>query len=210
MTCAFLGNPRPTVTLYKGDVNITANSKFWYNSTSGVCTIVIPTCTLKDSGEYSVLVQNELGKDRSSCALTVYGEGPRRARLGAGRRPCVPSGPEAQDGRLGGCIFSFTLPTGGVNISPTGRTRCLSPILSMSFVTCLEPPGLGVCNPSVDCSLQPLVGLDLPLKKILVIGSNPDWPGTISVAGFWKAFLCLRDFTSDSDVRPRLKAPGLG
>ncbi|XP_043436714.1 immunoglobulin superfamily member 22 [Prionailurus bengalensis] len=72
MTCAFLGNPRPTVTLYKGDVNITANSKFWYNSTSGVCTIVIPTCTLKDSGEYSVLVENELGKDRSSCALTVY------------------------------------------------------------------------------------------------------------------------------------------
>lgn len=74
MTCAFLGNPRPTVTLYKGDVNITANSKFWYNSTSGVCTIVIPTCTLKDSGEYSVLVENELGKDRSSCTLTVYGE----------------------------------------------------------------------------------------------------------------------------------------
>ncbi|XP_030873384.1 immunoglobulin-like and fibronectin type III domain-containing protein 1 [Leptonychotes weddellii] len=72
MTCAFLGNPRPTVTLYKGDVNITANSKFWYNSTSGVCTLVIPTCTLKDSGEYSVLVENELGKDRSSCTLTVF------------------------------------------------------------------------------------------------------------------------------------------
>uniref|UniRef100_A0A671FUY1 Immunoglobulin superfamily member 22 n=1 Tax=Rhinolophus ferrumequinum TaxID=59479 RepID=A0A671FUY1_RHIFE len=72
MTCAFLGNPRPTVTLYKGEVNITANSKFWYNSTSGVCTLVIPTCTLKDSGEYSVLVENELGKDRSSCTLTVY------------------------------------------------------------------------------------------------------------------------------------------
>ncbi|XP_051820852.1 immunoglobulin superfamily member 22 [Antechinus flavipes] len=72
MSCAFLGNPRPTVTLYKGDVNITANSKFWYNSTSGVCTLVIPTCTLKDSGDYSVLVENELGKDRSSCTLTVY------------------------------------------------------------------------------------------------------------------------------------------
>lgn len=108
MTCAFLGNPRPTVTLYKGDVNITANSKFWYNSTSGVCTIVIPTCTLKDSGEYSVLVENELGKDRSSCALTVYGEGTRRARLGAGRRPCVPSGPEAQDGRLGVHFFIYS------------------------------------------------------------------------------------------------------
>uniref|UniRef100_A0A2K6FXV0 Immunoglobulin superfamily member 22 n=1 Tax=Propithecus coquereli TaxID=379532 RepID=A0A2K6FXV0_PROCO len=72
MTCAFLGNPRPTVTLYKGDVNITANSKFWYNCTSGVCTLVIPTCTLKDSGDYSVLVGNDLGKHRSSCTLTVY------------------------------------------------------------------------------------------------------------------------------------------
>ncbi|CAK6449256.1 unnamed protein product [Pipistrellus nathusii] len=70
--CAFLGNPLPTVTLYKGDVNITANSKFWYNSTSGVCTIIIPTCTLKDSSEYSVPVENELGKDRSGCTLTVY------------------------------------------------------------------------------------------------------------------------------------------
>lgn len=77
------------MTLYKGDVNITANSKFWYNSTSGVCTIVIPTCTLKDSGEYSVLVENELGKDRSSCTLTVYGESavdPGRGWGGGGAR----------------------------------------------------------------------------------------------------------------------------
>lgn len=72
MTCAFLGNPRPTVTLYKGDVNITANSKFWYNSTSGVCTLLMPTCTPKDSGDYNVLVENELGRDRSSCRLPVY------------------------------------------------------------------------------------------------------------------------------------------
>ncbi|KAK2093514.1 hypothetical protein P7K49_027252 [Saguinus oedipus] len=72
MTCAFLGNPWPTVTLYKGDISITANSKLWYNSTSSVCTLVIPTCTLKDSGDYSVLVENELGKDHSSCTLTVY------------------------------------------------------------------------------------------------------------------------------------------
>lgn len=77
------------MTLYKGDINITANSKFWYNSTSGVCTIVIPTCTLKDSGEYSVLVENELGKDRSSCTLTVYGKraaGRARGGVGMGNR----------------------------------------------------------------------------------------------------------------------------
>ncbi|XP_020666573.3 immunoglobulin superfamily member 22 [Pogona vitticeps] len=72
MSCAFLGKPRPVVTLYKGNVNITANSKFWYNSSSGVCTVMIPTCTAKDSGEYSILIENELGQDKCSCTLTVY------------------------------------------------------------------------------------------------------------------------------------------
>ncbi|XP_062974483.1 immunoglobulin superfamily member 22 [Elgaria multicarinata webbii] len=72
MSCAFLGNPRPVVTLYKGNVNITANSKFWYNSTSGVCTLMIPTCSYKDSGEYSILIENELGQEKCSCTLTVY------------------------------------------------------------------------------------------------------------------------------------------
>lgn len=74
MSCAFLGNPRPAITLYKGEVNITAHSKFWYNSTSGVCTLMIPTCTAKDSGEYSILIENELGKEKCSCTLTVYGK----------------------------------------------------------------------------------------------------------------------------------------
>lgn len=50
-TCAFLGNPRPAATVYKGGVNITANSKFWYKSTSRVCTIFIRTCTLQEGGE---------------------------------------------------------------------------------------------------------------------------------------------------------------
>ncbi|XP_039206714.1 immunoglobulin superfamily member 22 [Crotalus tigris] len=72
MSCAFLGNPRPEITLYKGEINITAHSKFWYNSTSGVCTLMIPTCTAKDSGEYTVLIENELGKEKCSCTLTVY------------------------------------------------------------------------------------------------------------------------------------------
>lgn len=74
MSCAFLGNPRPVVTLYKGNVNITANSKFWYNSTSGVCTLMIPACTTKDSGDYSILIENELGQEKCNCTLTVYGK----------------------------------------------------------------------------------------------------------------------------------------
>nr|XP_028588967.1 immunoglobulin superfamily member 22 [Podarcis muralis] len=72
MSCAFLGNPRPVVTLYKGQINITANSKFWYNSTSGVCTLMIPTCTAKDTGEYTIEIENQLGQEKCSCTLTVY------------------------------------------------------------------------------------------------------------------------------------------
>uniref|UniRef100_A0A670I8A8 Immunoglobulin superfamily member 22 n=1 Tax=Podarcis muralis TaxID=64176 RepID=A0A670I8A8_PODMU len=74
MSCAFLGNPRPVVTLYKGQINITANSKFWYNSTSGVCTLMIPTCTAKDTGEYTIEIENQLGQEKCSCTLTVYGK----------------------------------------------------------------------------------------------------------------------------------------
>lgn len=68
MTGTFLGNPWVVVTIYKGDVNITVNSKFWH-FTSNVCTLVIPTCTLKDSHEYCMLLNHELGKDHSSCTL---------------------------------------------------------------------------------------------------------------------------------------------
>ncbi|EHA97457.1 Immunoglobulin-like and fibronectin type III domain-containing protein 1, partial [Heterocephalus glaber] len=66
MTCAFLGNWRPTVTLQKGEVSITANSKLCYNSTSGMCSIVTPTCAPKDSGQYFVVV-NELGRTAAAA-----------------------------------------------------------------------------------------------------------------------------------------------
>lgn len=62
----------------------------------------------------------------------------------------------------------------------------------MSFVMCLAAADLGVCNPSAVCSLQPLVGLDLHLKKTPVIRPKPDLPITISLAGFWKESLCLQ------------------
>ena len=62
----------------------------------------------------------------------------------------------------------------------------------MSFVMCLAPADLGVCSPSVVCSLQPLVGLDLHLKKTPVIRPKPDLLITVSLAGFWKESLCLQ------------------
>ncbi|XP_005990539.1 immunoglobulin superfamily member 22 [Latimeria chalumnae] len=72
MSCAYLGNPRPTITWLKGDVNITGNSKCWLTTSHGVCTLFIPTCTPKDSGVYTFMIENELGKEKCSCTLTVF------------------------------------------------------------------------------------------------------------------------------------------
>ncbi|KAM9605968.1 LOW QUALITY PROTEIN: immunoglobulin superfamily member 22 [Morphnus guianensis] len=38
MSCAFISNPHPTVTLYKGN-SIASKSKLWFNSTSSICLV---------------------------------------------------------------------------------------------------------------------------------------------------------------------------
>ncbi|KAM7108616.1 LOW QUALITY PROTEIN: immunoglobulin superfamily member 22 [Ciconia maguari] len=43
INCAFISNPHPTVTLYKGNISITSKSKLWFNSTSSICLLMIPT-----------------------------------------------------------------------------------------------------------------------------------------------------------------------
>ncbi|KAM6392603.1 LOW QUALITY PROTEIN: immunoglobulin superfamily member 22 [Pluvialis apricaria] len=48
MSCAFTSNPHPTVTLFKGNISITSKTKLWFNSTSSICLLMIPTtCSCK-------------------------------------------------------------------------------------------------------------------------------------------------------------------
>ncbi|KAM6255896.1 LOW QUALITY PROTEIN: immunoglobulin superfamily member 22 [Spheniscus humboldti] len=48
MTCAFISTPHPAVTLYKDNISITSKSKLWFNSTSNICLLMIPTtCSYK-------------------------------------------------------------------------------------------------------------------------------------------------------------------
>ncbi|KAM6204855.1 LOW QUALITY PROTEIN: immunoglobulin superfamily member 22 [Sarcoramphus papa] len=48
MSCAFISNLHQTVTLYKGNIRITSKSKLWFNLTSSICLLVIPTtCSCK-------------------------------------------------------------------------------------------------------------------------------------------------------------------
>ncbi|KAL7858382.1 hypothetical protein AOLI_G00184840 [Acnodon oligacanthus] len=80
MSCAFLGSPKPQVSWFKEDVSISDSPRYWQSSADGVCTLTIPTCTAKDSGEYTLLVENKLGKAECKCYLVVFDEDDSRLR----------------------------------------------------------------------------------------------------------------------------------
>ncbi|XP_026775232.3 immunoglobulin superfamily member 22 [Pangasianodon hypophthalmus] len=72
MSCAFIGSPMPHVSWYKGDKAISDSPRYWQSSTDGVCTLTIPICTVQDSGEYILVVENKLGKAECKCSLVVF------------------------------------------------------------------------------------------------------------------------------------------
>uniref|UniRef100_A0A8C9UYQ5 Immunoglobulin superfamily member 22 n=1 Tax=Scleropages formosus TaxID=113540 RepID=A0A8C9UYQ5_SCLFO len=69
MSCAFLARPPPQVSWYKDDVKILENPRYWQSSADGVCTLTIPTCCAKDSGEYMLLVENPLGEAKEDATF---------------------------------------------------------------------------------------------------------------------------------------------
>ncbi|KAG2462984.1 ABCG2 protein, partial [Polypterus senegalus] len=72
MSCAFVANPNPQVSWYKDEVKISENPKFWQTTANNVCTLTIPTCSLKDSGEYTLVVVNSVGQAKCKCKLSVF------------------------------------------------------------------------------------------------------------------------------------------
>uniref|UniRef100_A0A4W3GQK8 Immunoglobulin superfamily member 22 n=1 Tax=Callorhinchus milii TaxID=7868 RepID=A0A4W3GQK8_CALMI len=72
MSCAVSGNPRPHITWYKGKVNLSDKLKYWHTSSTGVCTLTVPSATTKDTDDYTIVAENTLGKVTSTCRLTVY------------------------------------------------------------------------------------------------------------------------------------------
>uniref|UniRef100_A0A4W3GQQ0 Immunoglobulin superfamily member 22 n=1 Tax=Callorhinchus milii TaxID=7868 RepID=A0A4W3GQQ0_CALMI len=71
MSCAVSGNPRPHITWYKGKVNLSDKLKYWHTSSTGVCTLTVPSATTKDTDDYTIVAENTLGKVTSTCRLTV-------------------------------------------------------------------------------------------------------------------------------------------
>uniref|UniRef100_A0A4W3GS14 Immunoglobulin superfamily member 22 n=1 Tax=Callorhinchus milii TaxID=7868 RepID=A0A4W3GS14_CALMI len=68
MSCAVSGNPRPHITWYKGKVNLSDKLKYWHTSSTGVCTLTVPSATTKDTDDYTIVAENTLGR----CKQCVY------------------------------------------------------------------------------------------------------------------------------------------
>uniref|UniRef100_A0A8C4DTX9 Immunoglobulin like and fibronectin type III domain containing 1, tandem duplicate 3 n=1 Tax=Dicentrarchus labrax TaxID=13489 RepID=A0A8C4DTX9_DICLA len=76
MSCAVTGNPRPHVTWYRNNVSLNTNSNYYITNTCGVCSMVILKVGPKDSGDYSVIADNSLGRVECSTKLVVKGKKP--------------------------------------------------------------------------------------------------------------------------------------
>uniref|UniRef100_A0A8C5ZDW9 Immunoglobulin-like and fibronectin type III domain-containing protein 1 n=1 Tax=Marmota marmota marmota TaxID=9994 RepID=A0A8C5ZDW9_MARMA len=75
MTCAVQGSPRPHVTWFKNDQSLEGHPTAYSTDMLGVCSLVIPSVSPKDSGKYKAVAENPLGQAVSTATLIVTGKG---------------------------------------------------------------------------------------------------------------------------------------
>ncbi|XP_070703016.1 immunoglobulin-like and fibronectin type III domain-containing protein 1 isoform X2 [Pempheris klunzingeri] len=71
MSCAVTGNPKPHVTWYRNNISLNTNTNYHITNTCGVCSMVILRVGSKDSGDYTVIAENSLGRVESLAKLVV-------------------------------------------------------------------------------------------------------------------------------------------
>ncbi|KAL7407800.1 hypothetical protein ABVT39_013778 [Epinephelus coioides] len=71
MSCAVTGNPKPHVTWYRNSISLNTNTNYYITNTCGVCSMVILKVGPKDSGDYTVIAENPLGRVECSTKLAV-------------------------------------------------------------------------------------------------------------------------------------------
>ncbi|KAM5205783.1 LOW QUALITY PROTEIN: immunoglobulin-like and fibronectin type III domain-containing protein 1 [Hipposideros larvatus] len=71
MSCAVRGWPQPHVTWFKDDQSLAGNSGVYSTDMLGVCSLVIPSVSPKDSGQYKAVAENTLGQAVSTATLIV-------------------------------------------------------------------------------------------------------------------------------------------
>uniref|UniRef100_A0A3B3DI46 Immunoglobulin like and fibronectin type III domain containing 1, tandem duplicate 3 n=1 Tax=Oryzias melastigma TaxID=30732 RepID=A0A3B3DI46_ORYME len=71
MSCAVTGNPRPHVTWYKDNISLNTDSNYYITNTCGVCSMMILTVGPRDSGVYTVVAENCLGRVECATKLVI-------------------------------------------------------------------------------------------------------------------------------------------
>ncbi|XP_040490444.1 immunoglobulin-like and fibronectin type III domain-containing protein 1 [Ursus maritimus] len=79
MSCAVQGWPRPHVTWFKDEQSLAGNPAVYSTDLLGVCSLIIPSVSPKDSGLYKAVAENALGQAVSMASLIVTGS--RSVRL---------------------------------------------------------------------------------------------------------------------------------
>lgn len=78
MSCAVTGNPRPHVTWYKDNISLNTDSNYYITNTCGVCSMMILTVGPRDSGVYTVVAENCLGRVECATKLVIQGKKKRK------------------------------------------------------------------------------------------------------------------------------------
>ena len=74
MTCTVRGSPDPTVTWFRRDKALTYDdTDVTIEREGNECSLTIGQCELLDEGNYSCVIQNELGQVTSSTKLVIQG-----------------------------------------------------------------------------------------------------------------------------------------
>nr|XP_042085408.1 immunoglobulin-like and fibronectin type III domain-containing protein 1 isoform X25 [Ovis aries] len=80
MTCAVQGQPRPHVSWFKNDQSLANHPAAYTTDVMGVCSLVIPSVSATDGGQYKAVAENTLGQAVSTATLIVVepSDEPRR------------------------------------------------------------------------------------------------------------------------------------
>nr|XP_023690028.1 immunoglobulin-like and fibronectin type III domain-containing protein 1 [Paramormyrops kingsleyae] len=71
MSCAVGGNPAPRITWLRNNVSLNADANYYISNTCGVCSLLILRVGPHDTGEYTVMAENRLGRAHCSTWLTI-------------------------------------------------------------------------------------------------------------------------------------------
>ncbi|XP_055274907.1 immunoglobulin-like and fibronectin type III domain-containing protein 1 [Moschus berezovskii] len=80
MTCAVQGQPRPHVSWFRNDQSLANHPSAYTTDVMGVCSLVIPSVSATDGGQYKAVAENTLGQAVSTATLIVVepSDEPRR------------------------------------------------------------------------------------------------------------------------------------